>query len=109
MRSLLVLALGLLAACPNPTRFEGDAFVPGGPAACAARCASEPGLEMASFIYAGEFSTACVCRVRPAPAQSLPAPATSSLTQDSDASAAVGVETTFAPAAKRSTTTSCTT
>jgi hypothetical protein len=81
MRSLVFLsAITFLAACPGPTRFEGSAFFPGGPDGCAAKCASQPGLEMSSFIYAGEFSTACVCRSKAQAAAS-----------ESDTAAAVGV------------------
>jgi hypothetical protein len=60
--SLAVLLLAL-PACTRPTAFEGEAKFPGGARGCYDRCAAE-GLEMASFVYVGEYSTACACQMR---------------------------------------------
>jgi len=58
--ALVLLALSF-AACG--TSFSGDAHFPGGPRVCYAKCAKS-NMEMAAFIYAGEFATACVCEPR---------------------------------------------
>jgi hypothetical protein len=50
-----------LFGCPSPTRFEGEAKFPDGVAGCRRACARE-GLEMAGFVFSGEFSTSCVCQ-----------------------------------------------
>src|SRR5690606_12858421 len=42
------------------TSFIGDAQFPGGPDACRSRC-SQDGLKEAAYVYAGEYSSACVC------------------------------------------------
>lgn len=53
------------------TTFQGDAYFPGGAPARLSHCASA-NMEMDSFVYMGEYSTACVCRLKTAggPAQS---------------------------------------
>ena len=57
----------LVTASCNPTTFNGDAHFPGGPAGCAKACQKQ-GLSMGAFVYAGEYSSACVCSARPASA-----------------------------------------
>lgn len=54
-----IVALGLLPACA--TNFTGAAHFPGGVSGCSTRC-SEQGLKAAAFVYAGNYSTACVCQ-----------------------------------------------
>jgi hypothetical protein len=49
------------AACVPPTSFEGESKFPGGAPGCLHKC-REQRMEMASFVYVGEFSTACACR-----------------------------------------------
>jgi len=39
---------------------------PGGVAGCRAKC-SRQGLVMGAFVYSGEYSTSCVCRIPSAP------------------------------------------
>lgn len=64
------LSMGLLAlvGCHQPTSFEGKAKFPGGVNGCRRQCASRE-LEMASFIYIGEYSSACACKPRAAAGQ----------------------------------------
>jgi hypothetical protein len=57
----IVIALSLAAASCNATAFKGDAQFPEGPKGCASRCRAD-GLEMSAFVYAGEYSSACVCQ-----------------------------------------------
>jgi hypothetical protein len=52
-----------LAGCAMPTSFEGEPKFPGGAAGCWKTCRGQ-NLEMASFVYVGEFSTACACKPR---------------------------------------------
>ncbi|MDF2697874.1 MAG: hypothetical protein K0S65_6257 [Labilithrix sp.] len=59
----IVLVLLALSAAACATSFTGEAHFPGGPRGCAEQCAKD-GMEMASFVYAGEFSSACVCQPR---------------------------------------------
>lgn len=54
------LAATVLVGC-TATTFEGNAKFPGGVAGCIRQCTSR-NLEMASFIYVGEYSSACVCK-----------------------------------------------
>jgi hypothetical protein len=61
MKKLILAVALLLPACR--TEFVGDAYFPGGPQGCHDAC-QQAGLEMGSFIYSGEFSSSCVCRVR---------------------------------------------
>src|SRR5579871_4154564 len=60
LRLLTVLSL-LLAGCA--TTFFGSAYYPGGPKACSANCRTK-NMEMNAFVYAGEYSSACVCGPR---------------------------------------------
>jgi hypothetical protein len=64
----LALSLVALGACHQPTSFEGKAKFPGGVNGCRRQCASRE-LEMASFIYIGEYSSACACKPRAAVSQ----------------------------------------
>lgn len=59
----LLAALLSLVACA--TSFTGDAHYPGGASACYQNCQND-NLEMAAFIYSGEFATSCVCKLPPA-------------------------------------------
>ena len=43
------------------TNFIGSAKFPGGARGCWERCQAD-GMEMATFVYVGEYSTACACR-----------------------------------------------
>jgi hypothetical protein len=58
--TIFLLALGA-AGCA--TSFQGSAKFPGGPKGCYDRC-SEAGMQMASFVYVGEYSTGCVCSLK---------------------------------------------
>jgi hypothetical protein len=44
-----------------PTAFEGEAKFPGGVDGCRRECAARS-LDFGSFIYIGEYSTACACK-----------------------------------------------
>src|SRR4051812_37495697 len=46
------------------TSFVGDAQFPGGAVGCFKQC-QKIGMEMASFVYVGEYSSACACRLKP--------------------------------------------
>lgn len=52
----------VLAFCAGgcQTNFVGAAKFPGGIDGCETRCEKD-GLKMGAFVYAGEYSTACVC------------------------------------------------
>ena len=67
----LVLVGGLsslgLASCTPPTAFEGSAQFPGGALGCFKQC-QKVGMEMASYVYVGEYSTACACKPKVAQA-----------------------------------------
>jgi hypothetical protein len=90
----LVLALFTLAgmvslgACQRPTSFEGRAQFPGGPQGCYHHC-QQAGLEMATFVYVGEYSTACACKLRSVP---VAAPVATSGDDEAVVAAAAGVE-----------------
>src|SRR4051812_36281271 len=64
--SLLGVVSVLWTGCTPPTSFEGESKFPGGAEGCYRRC-SEQRMEMASFVYVGEFATACACRLQTAP------------------------------------------
>lgn len=85
-----MFALMVTAGCRPPTSFEGEPQFPGGARGCWDRCHAD-GLEMASFVYVGEYSTACACRPRP-----IPGVATNSSNVEGDqasvVAAAAGVE-----------------
>jgi hypothetical protein len=55
---LIATAIGVLGCA---TSFTGDAKFPGGARGCWEACKRD-GMEMASFVYVGEFSTACACK-----------------------------------------------
>lgn len=50
-----------LGACQ--TAFQGEAQFPGGPEGCFDHCAKH-NMDMASFVYVGEYSSACACSPR---------------------------------------------
>lgn len=58
----LVLVASVIG-CKEPTSFEGSAKFPGGAHGCFEKCASV-GMDMASFVFVGEYSTACACQLR---------------------------------------------
>lgn len=62
MRPAWVLtAVLMISACVQPTKFEGEPKFPDGVTGCRRECAQQ-GLEMAAFVYSGEFATSCVCQ-----------------------------------------------
>jgi hypothetical protein len=77
-----------LGACTPPTSFEGEAQFPGGPRGCFERCAQN-NMDMGSFVYVGEFSTACACKPR---IVSGPAPASEIDSEGAAVASAAGVE-----------------
>jgi hypothetical protein len=68
---LVVTGLLLLGAGCQ-TQFYGDPAFPGGAPACFEKCHRQ-NMEMASFVYVGEYSTACACKPRAASASALQA------------------------------------
>ena len=60
IRTLTVAGLVSFTVLGCATNFTGDPHFPDGPHGCAARC-SKDGMTMASFVYVGEYSDACVC------------------------------------------------
>jgi hypothetical protein len=65
MRSIGVAVLLMISGCT--TVFYGQPMFPGGPRGCQVHCAQN-GLQMSSFVYAGEYSTACICSPQGQPA-----------------------------------------
>jgi hypothetical protein len=61
--SLFILVAIMLSGCA--TAFVGDAKFPGGARGCYAKCAQND-MAMESFVYMGEYSTACVCGLKQA-------------------------------------------
>jgi len=59
--ALLFMALSSLLGCA--TSFVGDAQFPGGAPGCFKQCQAG-GMEMATFVYVGEYSSACACRLK---------------------------------------------
>ncbi len=59
----LAAAVTVVAFAGCTTQFYGEPTFPGGARGCWDRCRSE-GLEMSAFVYMGEYSNGCVCRVR---------------------------------------------
>lgn len=57
----LITAAALLVGCT--TQFYGEPTFPRGARGCWDRCQAD-GLEMSAFVYMGEYSSGCVCRVR---------------------------------------------
>lgn len=61
MKNVFVLLIPFaLFACNQPTQFHGEPKFPDGASGCRQACQKE-GLEMAGFVFSGEFSTSCVC------------------------------------------------
>jgi hypothetical protein len=58
-----LLVLSGMASCVPPTEFKGSSQYPGGALGCFNQCA-KIGMEMATFVYVGEYSTACACKPR---------------------------------------------
>jgi hypothetical protein len=68
----VLVAMGsLLLGAGCQTQFYGDPAFPGGAPACFEKCRRQ-NMEMASFVYVGEYSTACACKPRGASARALP-------------------------------------
>ncbi len=57
--SLSVFVLSGTTSCA--TTFVGESHFPGGALGCFKQC-QKIGMEMATFVYVGEYSTACACR-----------------------------------------------
>lgn len=81
----LFVGLGL-ASCASPTSFEGEAKFPGGLDGCRRQCAARR-LDFGSFIYIGEYSTACACKAPSPPG----APAAAAQPDDDEAAVAAAV------------------
>lgn len=61
MRWMLWLSVIVtMASAGCATSFTGDAHFPGGVSGCRKHCDAS-GLAMESFVYMGEYSSACVC------------------------------------------------
>lgn len=60
-KCLLMILCVLVAGCA--TTFQGEAHIPGGARGCYERCLAD-NMEMDSYVYMGEYSTACVCRMK---------------------------------------------
>ena len=58
---LLFLGASCLLGCA--TSFVGDAQFPGGALGCFKQC-QKIGMEIASFVYVGEYSSACACKLK---------------------------------------------
>lgn len=58
---IVLLALVCVGGCEPPTSFEGKAQFPGGPRGCFQEC-SRQNMVMGSFVYVGEYSSACACK-----------------------------------------------
>ena len=80
---LSVLGASLTLGCA--TEFTGQPHFQGGPRECYRKCSSV-GLVMQSFVYVGEYSSACVCGMPNESAEATPASATGAT-----AAAAAGV------------------
>jgi hypothetical protein len=80
--ALLFMALSSLLGCA--TSFVGEAQFPGGAPGCFKQCQAG-GMEMATFVYVGEYSSACACR----PKASAPGLSSSSNADDAAAAAVV--------------------
>jgi hypothetical protein len=95
MRRILMLVLACSGLVGCATSFTGEAHVEGGPSGCEKKCESW-GMDFTAMVAMGEYSDACVCRVRrpqlpaaPAPAPATPAPASSADSNDAEVVAAV--------------------
>jgi hypothetical protein len=62
MKLRIAIHLLALLAGACATSFQGSAMVEGGRRGCERKCAAN-GLQMQSFVFMGEYSTACVCDV----------------------------------------------
>ncbi len=90
MRAMAKLAFTLLFFCGGcATAFVGDAHFPGGPSGCAKHC-DQSGLAMDSFVYMGEYSSACVCKPK-AGALASPSSPSAAAAGGASAGAAAGV------------------
>jgi hypothetical protein len=78
----VLILFAVATACGNPTHFEGEAQFPGGARGCLHHCRAN-NMEMATFVYVGEYSSACACR--PVPVNPTPAPAARAQTPDAEA------------------------
>lgn len=56
--AIVALSFGLVSC---RTEFIGDAQFPGGALGCFKQC-QKVGMDMASFVYVGEYSSACACK-----------------------------------------------
>ncbi len=59
----LLFTMMLLCLSGCTTHFFGDPKFPGGAPACFHKCRNQ-NMEMATFVYVGEYSTACACHPR---------------------------------------------
>jgi hypothetical protein len=82
------LAWLVLGACA--TEFTGDAHFPGGAGGCVKHC-EQRNMVMDSFVYMGEYSTACVCRPKLREASAAPAATAPEARRASGASAGANV------------------
>jgi hypothetical protein len=84
----------LCASCSMPTSFEGESKFPGGAEGCFHKC-QEQRMEMASFVYVGEFATACACRLQTAavPAPGMPAAGAPHAAETDDSGAVLAAST----------------
>lgn len=62
-RGLVIAALAAWIAAGCTTQFQGDPKFPSGPRGCHQQCNAD-GMDMAAFVYVGEYSPACACRLR---------------------------------------------
>lgn len=56
-----MLVLSGVVSCVPPTSFNGDSQFPGGALGCFKQC-EKIRMDMATFVYVGEYSTACACK-----------------------------------------------
>jgi hypothetical protein len=91
MRRILVLVLACSGLVGCATSFTGEAHVEGGPSGCQKKCDTW-GMDFTAMVVMGEYSDACVCRVRGRggpPPVSGPAPAASAEVDDAELVASV--------------------
>lgn len=60
-----IVVLTALASVGCRTEFRGNAHFSGGPRMCYERCRAEH-MQMASFVFMGDFASGCVCELDPA-------------------------------------------
>jgi len=63
IQSLFVFGLLGTSSCEPPTSFKGEPKFPGGPTGCYERC-REYEMDMATFVFVGDYSTACACKLK---------------------------------------------